>query len=95
MNFQSILPYALFAILFAGSSSLAVASETAVSRDRAIALAFQNNRELKMASLEIKRAQSRRQWSGRLENPELELSVDGDGVGLNEGEGNYGVAFSQ
>ena len=95
MNFQSILPYALFAILFAGSSSLALASEAAVSRDRAIALAFQNNRELKMASLEIKRAQSRRQWSGRLENPELELSVDGDGVGLNEGEGNYGVAFSQ
>src|SRR5690606_8102948 len=28
-------------------------------------------------------------------NPELEFSVNDDGVGLNEGEGNYEVALSQ
>jgi outer membrane protein, heavy metal efflux system len=95
MNFSRIHLSAFFAILLAGSSSLAAESETAISRDRAIALAFENNRELKMAQLEIKRAQSRRQWSGRLENPELEVSANGDGIGLDEGESNYEVAFSQ
>ncbi len=76
---------------------LPVAADDAValSREKAIALAFANNREIKIAALEIKRAASRVQWSGRLDNPELELNVSDDGVGLDEGEGNYGVAFSQ
>ena len=66
-----------------------------LSRDKVIALALGNNRELKIAALEINRATSRVQWSGRLENPELELSARDDGVGLDEGEGNYEIAFSQ
>src|SRR5690606_6186604 len=64
-------------------------------REKAITLAFANKRELKIAALEIKRAASRVRWAGRLENPELELSASDDGVGLDEGEGNYEIAFSQ
>lgn len=67
----------------------------ALTRNKAISLAFANNRDLKIATLEIERAKTRVRWSGRLDNPELELSVNDDGVGLNEGEGNYEVAFSQ
>ncbi|MCC6952536.1 MAG: TolC family protein, partial [Deltaproteobacteria bacterium] len=67
----------------------------ALSRNKAISLAFSNNRDLKIATLEIERAKTRVRWSGRLENPELELRVNDDGVGLDEGEGNYEVAFSQ
>jgi cobalt-zinc-cadmium efflux system outer membrane protein len=74
---------------------VAAGDAVALSREKAIALAFANNREIKIAALEIKRAASRVQWSGRLDNPELELNVSDDGVGLDEGEGNYGVAFSQ
>ncbi|MCB1086088.1 MAG: TolC family protein [Verrucomicrobiae bacterium] len=67
----------------------------ALTRNKAISLAFANNRDLKIATLEIERAKTRVRWSGRLDNPELELSVNDDGVGLDEGEGNYEVAFSQ
>lgn len=66
-----------------------------LSREKAIALAFANQRDLKVAALEINRAASRVQWAGRLENPELELGASGDGVGLDEGERTYEVAFSQ
>jgi len=76
---------------------LPVAADDAIalSREKAITLAFANQRELKIAMLEIKRAASRVQWAGRLVNPELQLNVSDDGVGLDEGEGNYGVSFSQ
>lgn len=67
----------------------------ASSRNKAISLALANNRDLKIATLEIERAKTRVRWSGRLENPELQLSVNDDGVGRDEGEGNYEVAFSQ
>jgi len=66
-----------------------------VTRNKAISTAFANDRDLKIATLEIERAKTRVRWSGRLENPELELTVNDDGVGLDEGEGNYEVAFSQ
>lgn len=66
-----------------------------LSREKAIALAFANQRDLKVAALEINRAASRVQWAGRLENPELELGASADGVGLDEGERTYEVAFSQ
>ncbi len=85
----------LLTCLLAGSSVFCAEGTVALSRDKAISLAFANHRELRIASLEIKRAASRVQWAGRLDNPELELSASGDGVGLDEGEGNYEVAFSQ
>lgn len=66
-----------------------------VSRDEAIQTAYRNNREFAVAALEVKRAAARLRWSGRLDNPELEFSIDDDGVGSNEGEGNYEVALSQ
>ena len=66
-----------------------------ITRTSGIELAFQNNRELAVASLEVKRAASRQRWSGRLENPELEVALNGDGIGLDEGESNFEVAISQ
>lgn len=74
--------------------SVSVSAETA-SRDDAIRKAYANNRELSLASLEIERAASRLRWSGRLENPELEISRMGDGFGNNNEESITEVGFTQ
>jgi len=93
MNRNFTILLTLITLLLAGVP--VIRADDAVSRDEAIRRAFGNSPELKIAALEIKRASSRLRWSGRLENPELELSASDDGVGLDEGEGNYEVAFSQ
>ncbi|MDF1738341.1 MAG: TolC family protein [Verrucomicrobiales bacterium] len=71
------------------------AEARSLSRNEAIALALANDRELSIAALEIERAASSFRWAGRLDNPELEVSRGGDGIGLDDGESNYEVAFSQ
>lgn len=95
MNQNVSILLTLITLLLAGVPVIRAEEAVALTRDKAISFAFSNHRELKIASLEIKRASSRVQWSGRLENPELELSASDDGVGLDEGEGNYEIAFSQ
>jgi len=96
MNTFQIQHSLLLWLALAASGMTVPAAETrTVTRDEAISLAFANHRDLKIAALEIKRAGARVRWSGRLENPELELSASDDGVGQNEGEGNYEIAFSQ
>ena len=57
--------------------------------------ALQNNRELKVAEVEIERAKSRLRWSGRLPNPELEIGGSSDFIGLREDEGSFEIAFAQ
>jgi cobalt-zinc-cadmium efflux system outer membrane protein len=71
------------------------ADSKSVTRDEAIRLAFQNNRELGIAALEIRRAATRLKWSGRLENPELEIESTSDGIGNDEDEGTFLVGFTQ
>lgn len=66
-----------------------------LSRDEAIRIAFRENHEIGLATLEIDRAKARLRWSGRLDNPELEISTSTDKVGNNENEGNFEVAFTQ
>jgi len=61
----------------------------------AIAIALENNPELKVAELEIARANSRARWSGRLNNPELEVTAADDAIGLGDEERTLEVAFSQ
>ncbi|NLT72067.1 MAG: TolC family protein [Verrucomicrobiaceae bacterium] len=95
MKFFSPSILILLTCLPAGAVRLAAADAVPLSREKAIALAFANQRELKVAALEIQRAASRVRWAGRLENPELELSASDDGAGLDEGEGTYEIAFSQ
>ncbi|MEQ1840169.1 MAG: TolC family protein, partial [Verrucomicrobiales bacterium] len=95
MNRNFTILLTLATLLLAGLPVIRAEDAVSLARDKAISLAFANHRELKIAALEIKRASSRVQWSGRLENPELELSASDDGVGLDEGEGNYEIAFSQ
>lgn len=95
MKFLSLKILILLTCLPLGPAILPAADTVPLSREKAIALAFANKRELKIAALEIKRAASRVQWAGRLDNPELELSASDDGAGLDEGEGTYEIAFSQ
>ncbi len=71
------------------------ADQLSLSRDEAILLAFKSNRPLRIVSLEVARAKSKLRWSGRLDNPELELSGSGDGIGLDEDESVYEIAISQ
>ena len=61
----------------------------------AIARALTHNPDLAVAELEIARAESRLRWSGRLENPQLEISADDDAIGLGDNERALSVAFSQ
>lgn len=82
--------FLLFLFAFASASS-----SRALTRDEAIRTALANHPDLKVAAVAIDRAASRLRWSGRLENPGLELSLSDDGAGRNEGERNYEVAFSQ
>jgi cobalt-zinc-cadmium efflux system outer membrane protein len=77
------------------STGMANAEEGPLSLDEAIRVALTNNRDLKLASMEKQRAEVRFRWAGRLENPKLDISVNGDFVGEAEGEGTYSVAFSQ
>ena len=85
----------LLSIVFAASIPLGAADSRSLSRNEAIALALANNRELSIASLEIERAASSFRWAGRLDNPQLSISRSGDAIGLDDGESNYEIGFSQ
>lgn len=61
----------------------------------AIATALKNNPDLAVADLEVARAASRLRWSGRLKNPELEVTAADDSLGLGDDERTLEVAFSQ
>jgi cobalt-zinc-cadmium efflux system outer membrane protein len=74
---------------------MANAVEGPLSVDEAIRIALKNNRDLKLASMEKMRAETRLRWAGRLENPQLDLSINDDFVGEAEGEGTYSIGFSQ
>lgn len=63
--------------------------------EEVVRIAFQNNRELRIAALVIERARATERWSGRLDNPELEVTFSDDEAGLDENEGTLAVAFSQ
>ncbi|MGB0154551.1 MAG: TolC family protein [Verrucomicrobiales bacterium] len=77
------------------ASTVAAGENVQISRTSGIELAFRNNRELAIAELAVERAKADARWSGRLENPELEVSVSDDFVGRNEDEGVFEVAFAQ
>lgn len=77
------------------AAGAALAESRTLSRDEAIQLAFRNNRDLRVAVLEIDRATSRSRWSGRLENPVLDISGRGDAIGRDDDEGVFEVAFTQ
>ena len=89
-NVSKILCVTLFL-----SAGLANAEESALSVDEAIRVAFKNNRDLKLANMEKMRAETRFRWAGRLDNPQLDISINDDFAGEEEGEGTYSIAFSQ
>lgn len=93
-NLTSPLSAIVLSLVFA--PLLISAEETiSLSRKSAVELAFRNNRELAVAKLSVARAKAALRWSGRLANPELELDYSDDGVGLDDNEGVFSVAFSQ
>lgn len=85
---------AVLCVIAAGRLPLS-ASAADLTRDGAIESALRSNLELKVAAVEIDRAKSRLRWSGRLSNPEIELSTSSDLIGLNDDEGEFELAFSQ
>jgi cobalt-zinc-cadmium efflux system outer membrane protein len=84
-----ILPIACLAWL------TALPAQPKLTLEQAIRQAMGNNKELAIAKLEVERAKTRLLWSGRLPNPEMEVSGLVDTFGNGEGEHNFGVAFSQ
>jgi len=89
------IPFLLLLAFVAAGTCLPASEPRTLTRDAAIRTAFANHPDLKVAAVAIDRATSRLRWSGRLENPEFELNVSDDGIGRNEGERNYEVAFAQ
>lgn len=77
------------------AASVGRGDEATTTVDALIERAYANNRDLRLATIEIERAKNRLRWSGRLPNPELEISATDDGPGLDEGEAVYEVAFAQ
>jgi cobalt-zinc-cadmium efflux system outer membrane protein len=96
--FFNLARFGLFGVLALAClcSTPEVGAETrSLSRDEAIRSAFSNNRDLAIATLEIKRALSKLKWSGRLDNPELEIEATSDEPGNDENEGSFTVGFTQ
>ncbi len=93
MHFSGIIAR-LHLMLVLAATSPVLGAET-LTRDDAIRLAYGNNRELAIATLEIKRAATRLKWSGRLENPEFDVSRVADGFGNNDNESISEVGFTQ
>ncbi len=77
------------------AANLAAGETLSLSLEQVIELALEKNRDLHIASLEIERAKSRSRWSGRLDNPGLEISGANDFIGLDEGEAVLELAFVQ
>lgn len=82
------------AIAFLLGSAAPVAADP-LGIDEAVRTAYGNNRELAVAELEIERAKSRLRWSGRLDNPELDIAWTSDEPGNDEDEGTFEVGFVQ
>lgn len=86
----------LLIVLISGKPEESAAAETfQCSRKEALAYALENNRDLAVALVEVARAQAALRRSGRLENPELELSYANDDMGLDENESTFELAFTQ
>lgn len=77
------------------TAGLAEGEALSLSPEQLIQRALEQNRDLQIAALEIDRAKSRSKWSGRLDNPELEVSGVNDFAGLDEGEAVLELAFVQ
>ena len=94
-NFLHIKPFtiALFALLCSGTGE--GKEVLLLSTDEAIRLAFLNNRDLHVTEPGVEKAESRLLLSGRLANPEVEVSAKGDSFGNDEKEGNFEVAVRQ
>jgi cobalt-zinc-cadmium efflux system outer membrane protein len=96
--FSNFARFGLFGVLVLACLCFppkAGAESRSLSRDGAIQSAFSNNREISIAALEIKRALSKLKWSGRLDNPELEIEATSDEPGNDEDEGSFTVGFTQ
>lgn len=86
----SVKPISLVASLHAEDATV-----RSLAPSEAIAIALKNNPDLKLAELEIERANSRARWAGRLDNPELEVTAADDSIGLGDDERSLEVAFKQ
>jgi len=64
-------------------------------RNELIRRAFGHNPELHAAELTLERARARLRWTGRLANPELELTGSDDGAGLDDEEGALEISLRQ
>ena len=95
MNFRIL--FSLFIIICFSDSVVQSANKgsSTLTLDQVIRKALANNRDLQIAALQIERTRSRHRWSGRLSNPELELTKSSDFIGLNDKELNFEVAFIQ
>ncbi|MCB1062706.1 MAG: TolC family protein [Verrucomicrobiae bacterium] len=94
-------PDRLLALLLVGAGffGAAMAEESdswlVLDRDAAVRHALSHNLELQVANWEIKKAEARLRWSGKLAPPEVEFSANTDRLGLNENESVLEIGISQ
>ena len=95
MHLPSPIHTALATLSVLLAAPIAPGETVPFTREAAISTALSTNRDLAVAALEIDRARSRAHWAGRLDNPELELSIASDQLGLDDDENNFEIALSQ
>ncbi|MDQ8205928.1 TolC family protein [Coraliomargarita sp. SDUM461003] len=81
--------------LLIGAGELSAQSKVQLSSEQAVQLALENQPLLLAAQAVVAQAEGRLLQAGRLSNPELGLSYQGDQAFNDEGEQNFGLAFTQ
>lgn len=94
MNIGKILSL-VFIVYSLNATGLVAGEALSLSLEQALGMALKNNRDLKIAALEIERVKSRLRWSGRLANPQLVINGSNDFVGQDEGESQFSLSFNQ
>ncbi len=93
-NVSFISIYASLALTSSHLSPLS-AAPASLNEETAVQRALAHYPPLKVAELEMAKAQARFRWSGRFPNPELGLEAATDEFGLDEDEGSLAITFSQ
>jgi len=89
------LPSWILLLPFCIGASFLQAEPLVVDMENAVRYASGHNLQLRAAQIQIEAARARLKWSGKLDNPELEVAGATDQFGLNEGESTFQVAFAQ
>lgn len=90
--YKHLFYFTIFSLQLALSAS---ENSPTLTREKAVQLALENNRELRAANEIIEQASARSRYAGRLDNPNLEWGTGTDRFTQNEGSYSLSLGFTQ